>query len=351
MPGSSQGMPELPEVENSRRQFEKHAVGRRVASVVAADDDKVLVAGRASTIAACEGHLVQAARRKGKHVWLELGSDDGATSSSVCFHQGMTGAFTVRGHSADGVQYKEFAVDAAAWPPKHAKLVLTLSDGGEIAFTNSRRFGRIRIFDRALAPGEGPVAALGWDPLLERPSEQSFVDDLAARTSRRAVKSLLLDQSYIAGVGNWIGDEVLYHAGVHPATPTNALNDAARRSIYASLAAVVDTAVAANADARLFPPSWLFHFRWTKKRAGSLDFHGRSIQFCTVGGRTSAVVLERQRKRGWTAPIAPFWATPDGADEPNSAAPALAKSLAKSRGSGKRARAAVKVVARIVRRR
>ena len=272
-------MPELPEVENSRMQLEKHAVGRRIARVDAADDEKVLVAGHADTVAACDGRLVQAARRKGKHVWLELGSDDGTTvEKSVCFHQGMTGAFTVRGHSADGVEYKDFSVDSAAWPPKHAKLVLTLSDGGEIAFTNSRRFGRIRVFDRALAPGEGPVA-LGWDPLLERPSEQSFVDDLAARTSRRAIKSLLLDQSFVAGVGNWIGDEVLYHAGVHPATQTNALNDAARRRIYASLAAVVDTAVAANADARLFPPSWLFHFRWTKKRAGSRDFHGRSIKF------------------------------------------------------------------------
>lgn len=343
-------MPELPEVENSRMQLEKHAVGRRIARVDVADDEKVLVAGHADTVAACDGRLVQAARRKGKHVWLELGSDDGTTvEKSVCFHQGMTGAFTVRGHSADGVEYKDFSVDSAAWPPKHAKLVLTLSDGGEIAFTNSRRFGRIRVFDRALAPGEGPVA-LGWDPLLERPSEQSFVDDLAARTSRRAIKSLLLDQSFVAGVGNWIGDEVLYHAGVHPATPTNALNDAARRRIYASLAAVVDTAVAANADARLFPPSWLFHFRWTKKRAGSRDFHGRSIKFCTVGGRTSAVVLEQQRKSGWTARPASFWATPNSADARSSAASVLKMEEGGLR-RGKRARVAVKVAARIVRRR
>ena len=357
-------MPELPEVENSRRQLEKHALRRRIVALHPADDDKVLVDGPAEVVAACEGRSVAAVRRKGKHVWLELAAATaGESATSLCFHQGMTGAFVVRGAAEDGVEYQDFKVDAAAWPPRHTKLRLVLDDGGEVAFTNSRRFGRVRVIPRALNSGEAPVAGLGWDALTERPSEDDFVRDLTERLgeSKKAVKSLLLDQGFAAGIGNWIGDEVLYHAGVHPATPTRNLTEIARRNIYRSLAAVIDTSTAreVNACSAKFPQHWLFHYRWTKKAKGSKDCDGRAISFLSVGGRTSAVVGAQQKKSGWKELLSlraiggEAGGRAEGGVEEGAGGEAAAQRTTRSRRKRARAvgSAAVKAVAKAVRRR
>ena len=114
----------------------------------------------------------------------------------------MTGSFVVRGVAAP--VYKSFAVDETAWPPRFHKLVLELSGGGAVAFADARRFARIRL--QADPAAEAPVAELGWDALLDPPTPAAF----AAALSRRGapIKAVLLDQSFSAGVGNWVADEV-----------------------------------------------------------------------------------------------------------------------------------------------
>ena len=79
------------------------------------------------------------------------------------------------------------------------------------------------------------------------------------------MKSLLLDQSFAAGVGNWIADEVLYQAGIDPRRRASSLTDAEARRVRARLAAIVKRAVGANADDSLYPRSWLFHRRWGRR--------------------------------------------------------------------------------------
>ena len=119
-----------------------------------------------------------------------------------CFHFGMTGSFVVRGVAAP--VYKSFAVDESTWPPRFCKLELELSGGGAVAFADARRFARIRL--QADPPAEAPVSELGWDALLDPPTPEAF----AAALSRRGapIKAVLLDQSFSAGVGNWVADEV-----------------------------------------------------------------------------------------------------------------------------------------------
>lgn len=76
------------------------------------------------------------------------------------------------------------------------------------------------------------------------------------------IKSLLLDQSFSAGVGNWVADEVLYHARVHPEQRCNALSGVQVESIWKWTSEVCRVAVEANADDEKFPEDWLFRHRW-----------------------------------------------------------------------------------------
>ena len=105
------------------------------------------------------------------------------------------------------------------WPPRFVKLRLTFDDGGELAIADGRRLGRIRL--RHDPRREPPLTGLGFDALRELPPPARFHELLTARAS--PIKAVLLDQSFAAGVGNWIADEVLYQARIAPNRPARSL--------------------------------------------------------------------------------------------------------------------------------
>ena len=277
-------MPELPEVEHARQLIEQTAKGHRIVEVGCASDSVVLEGVTDSEIRqALSNRIVCAARRRGKHIWLELDK-----RPWPCFHLGMTGVF----HTADTKPFKlatNHVVNKKQWPPQFTKLHLFLSNGSELVMTNKRRLGRIRL--RQDPTGEPPISQLGFDPLLDLPSLEKFSEWLAGRSA--AIKSLLLDQSFSAGVGNWIADEVLYQAKIAPRRPANQLSNSEIKIIRLQLRHIIETAVQANADASKFPKTWLFHRRWNKNANSRLA--GHPIEFITVAGRTTAWVPELQR--------------------------------------------------------
>ena len=136
------------------------------------------------------------------------------------------------------------------------------------------------------------VASLGFDPLLDPLSPAAF----RAAVQRRAapIKAVLLDQSFAAGVGNWIADEVLYQARIDPRRRANMLSDDEVLSIRRALSTVIRTAVRVGADKSRFPKKWLFHVRWGKA-AHAVTADGHSISHATVGGRTTAWVPTLQK--------------------------------------------------------
>jgi formamidopyrimidine-DNA glycosylase len=91
-----------------------------------------------------------------------------------------------------------------------------------VAFTDARRFARIRLREDPLT--SPPIGDLGFDPLLDRLPLEEFHKRLKKR--KAPIKALLLNQSFAAGVGNWIADEVLYQAAVHPMVPAADLSPA-----------------------------------------------------------------------------------------------------------------------------
>ena len=195
-------MPELPEVETARRRAERALRGLRIAAVAVAPDPIVYHGVRPSRFAAAlRGRRVLAVRRKGKHLWMELDR-----RPWPLFHFGMTGSFEIY---RDGVPRPRF------W-----KVELAMEDGTRLAMPDPRRFGRIRLQERP--EDEHPLASLGFDPLEGLPPAREIARRLRLRGG--AVKSVLLDQSLFAGVGNWIADEALYQAAIDPRRPASSLS-------------------------------------------------------------------------------------------------------------------------------
>ena len=278
-------MPELPEVEAARRLAERTARGRTITRVVCADDRIVFEGVAPRTVRRrLEGRRVLEVRRRGKHLWLELDRPP-----HPLLHFGMAGALRTRDAKPLVLASSARAVDAA-WPPRWAKLHLAFDDGAELVMTDKRRLGRIRL--REDPAGEPPIARLGFDPLFDPPSAADFARTLRARDA--VVKGVLLDQTFAAGVGNWIADEVLYQARIDPRRPAASLTAVEARRLHGALLRIIRRAVAVDADKDRFPRSWLFHHRWGRK-AGARTAKGERIEFVVVAGRTTAFVRGVQR--------------------------------------------------------
>lgn len=225
-------------------------------------------------------------------------------------HFGMTGMLQVRGELP--VHYRETPRKVSTdWPPRFMKFVMhvepedstpsTTNVCTEIAFLDARRLGRIRLVSGS--PLESPpISNLGFDPVLSMPDLPTFSSLLLKRSC--PIKALLLDQSFSAGVGNWVADEVLYHARVHPEQRCRTLSEEQVGSVWKWTSEVCRIAVDVNADDGKFPANWLFKHRWGKGKgkkgeaAEALELPSgepATIKWVTVGGRTSAYVAELQQ--------------------------------------------------------
>ncbi len=277
-------MPELAEVEHGRRVAHEHLVGRTIIEAVVAEDPIVVDGSTSVEVSrALEGALVLDTHRRGKHLWLELDR-----RPWPLLHFGMTGAFRTRADQPLELETSGKKVDRS-WPPRFCKLRLVLDDGGEFAMTNARRLGRIRLRDDPSS--EPPISKLGYDPFLELPTAEDFDRRIGRRTA--VIKSLLLNQAFAAGVGNWIADEVLYQARLDPRRRAHQLTSSERDRLRLTIADVVHTACAVNARKDGFPKDWLFHHRWGKVE-GSKTSTGEVVEFLEIGGRTTAWAPARQ---------------------------------------------------------
>ena len=277
-------MPELPEAERARRLIENVVLDRTIARVWCDDDDIVFAGVTPRTVSRrLKGRKVVAVRRRGKQLWWELDE-----RPWPLFHLGMTGQFLT---PDDGpLRLASSPKDLRhEWPPRFAKIHLWLSDGGELVMTNARRLGRIRLQHDPLR--ETPLSKLGFDPLTDMPSKLDFVAQIRSRDA--VLKSLLLNQSFAAGVGNWIADEVLYQAKIDPRRRGTSLTQAEAGRIHAKLRAIVVRACDVDADKDQLPKSWLFHRRWGRD-ANATTADGERIEHLDIGGRTTAWVPTRQ---------------------------------------------------------
>eukprot|EP00667_Euglena_gracilis_P011114 EG_transcript_11337 len=292
-------MPELPEVEAARRLAEQYCGGKVVqgACYLPASSGRETMLDPpdgAALAAALQGKRVVGAHRRGKHLWLSF------TDTSLCLlvHFGLAGFFSLsvapagpyRRRRGDGATTpgEPGEVVAVDWPPLSTRLYLLFTDGTGIAFCDPRGFGKLRLRTDPLRTP--PISELGPDPVLDPFPLEPFRAVL--RGTKAAVKVVLMDQKRaVCGIGNWIADEVLYQAAIHPAAPAASLSDEQVASLHRAIVAVMTFAVAVNADASQFPRDWLFHYRWALGAGTAKTMpDGRPIQWINCAGRTTAFV-------------------------------------------------------------
>ncbi|KAG8998907.1 hypothetical protein FRB90_012201 [Tulasnella sp. 427] len=292
-------MPELPEVDKAAKTIKAGAKDRLIEKVDAVEDTIVFSGVDHNTFAKeLTGRKIVDVKRHGKVFWLVL---DGEGRMPV-MHFGMTGMIHIQGQDPAYYRRKPKDGETEEWPPKNTKFVLHIAASGDapatkIAFRDPRRLGRVRLC--AVPEEEPPVSELGFDPILSMLPLEEFSPLVKKRNM--PIKALLLDQSFSAGVGNWVADEVLFHSQIHPEQRASALSDAEIATLHEKIVYVCQTAVDVKADSDKFPEGWLFRHRWDKgkktKGPGLVLPDGRTatIKWITVGGRTSAVVQEVQK--------------------------------------------------------
>jgi formamidopyrimidine-DNA glycosylase len=215
-------VPELPEVETIRRQLEPEVVGSTIVGAEILDERWTRPDPPAPTERALAGRRIESAGRRGKY--LVLGLDDG---SALVMHLRMTGNLLLRPPGSAGV------ADLMETPrlgmprlyesepqARHLRVRLELDDGTELWFTDARRFGHGIV----LAPGEiEPYFAerLGVEPLSGELTAAGLAELAAGR--KAPLKSFLLNQTGVAGIGNIYADEALWRAELHPLSPAGSM--------------------------------------------------------------------------------------------------------------------------------
>ncbi|KZF22293.1 hypothetical protein L228DRAFT_247953 [Xylona heveae TC161] len=292
-------MPEIGEVARIVSYLRKYLVGRTISAVKAQDDP--IVFGKVGTSAsefkdAITGKKVIDAGQQGKYFWLTMSSPP-----HICMHFGMSG--WIKFSNDDTSYYKPTKPEENEWPPKYWKFILQLKEDPdcEVAFIDARRLGRVRLIDcdAANIRKSTPLKENGPDPVIDKDILTLEWLTKKMRSKRVPVKALLLDQANISGVGNWVGDEILYHAKIHPEQYSNTFSDAQLKQLHTSLLHICSVAVETGAESGKFPEDWLMKHRWGKgKKDKDRLPNGEKIVFLKVGGRTSAVVPSVQKKTG-----------------------------------------------------
>ncbi len=215
-------MPELPEVETVRRQLEPEARGRTIESAEILDERWTRPELPNRVEEALAGRRIEAVGRRGKYLIVEL--DDG---SSLVMHLRMTGNLLIRRAGADStIDLMEadrlgaprlYEADADA---RHLRARLVLDDGSELWFTDPRRFGHAVVLRRDELDSYF-ASRLGIEPLGGELTPQRLLEIAADR--RAPLKSFLLNQTGIAGIGNIYADEALFRAHLHPLSPAGSM--------------------------------------------------------------------------------------------------------------------------------
>ncbi|MEK6276872.1 MAG: bifunctional DNA-formamidopyrimidine glycosylase/DNA-(apurinic or apyrimidinic site) lyase [Actinomycetota bacterium] len=238
-------MPELPEVETIRRQLEPELLGRRVERLEVLDDRWSRPVAPRRLEREVSGRTIAGLRRRGKYLLMALDGGD-----TLVMHLRMTGNLLLV--DREGLVA---AVDPRVYQPasedRYLRARFRLDDGRELRFSDARRFGEALLLrdDQLDARFAGRV---GIEPLSGDFTVEALERIAAGRTV--PLKSFLLDQSGIAGVGNIYADEALFRARLHPLSPAGSMKpehlEALRSGVVEALAAGIDGGGASIDDYR-----------------------------------------------------------------------------------------------------
>jgi formamidopyrimidine-DNA glycosylase len=218
---------ELPEVEVMRRDLEKEVVGRRIKAVEVKPQKNAMRAirrhpKRKDFVDRLTGKKITKVDRKGKYVLLSLEGGD-----VLVVHFGMSGQF-IRGTKRQA-------------PPQHTHVVLEFQQGGDLRFIDPRTFGELFVSSADDLGKVKELAHIAIDPLEDTFTWPQFSDVLAQKKAK--LKPLLMDQKFIAGLGNIYSDEVLWAAGLRYDRMSDTLSSQEVRRLYRGLQEVLQDSI------------------------------------------------------------------------------------------------------------
>ena len=225
-------MPELPEVETVRRGLLPVMEGQRIdqARVNRPDLRFALPQNMAARLT---GQVVQTLRRRSKYILADLSSGE-----TLLIHLGMSGRMLI-----SGAQLGQFHHDHPA-PQKHDHVVLTMQSGARVTFNDPRRFGAMDLMPTARWQAHKLLADLGPEPLGNAFNEAYLAQRLANRAT--PIKSALLDQKIVSGLGNIYVCEVLHRAGIAPTRLAGDLTERQAASLVPLIRSVLSEAIEAG---------------------------------------------------------------------------------------------------------
>ena len=259
-------MPELPEVNTFQRYFDQTALGQKIEQAQVHDDKIIRNMDGRSFAEALAGRTFTGSYRRGKYLFGNL--DNGA---HVQLHFGMTG----------DLKYYEAPEDQ----PKHERFVFLFENGYKLGFDCPRKFARIVYVEDLQQYIEDKQ--LGEDAL------QISLDDFLAQAEgkKSTLKGFLLNQKYLAGMGNLYVDEVCYQTRIHPASRVHAMPQEALERIHSKMQEVLQYAVEHNAYYKAYPKDWLW--KWRDEEARAPD--GTPVSIAKIGGRTTYYFVGYQK--------------------------------------------------------
>jgi formamidopyrimidine-DNA glycosylase len=252
-------MPELPEVEIFTRYLNATSLHRRITGVETRNSYVVKGICARDLARRLQGRRFQSTLRHGKHLFVRV-----ADALWLRMHFGMTGSLRYFKNQRR--------------PSPHRRVVFSLENGYRLAFEDQRMFGEVGLIEnlneflkkRALGPDALDISLSQFRKIFGK--------------HRGAVKSILLNQKLIAGIGNIYADEILFHVRIHPATQASALKGRIIRKLFRATRYVLEKAIAAKADVDRMPKSWLLPRRG---KGGKCPRCGRELKSATIGGRTA----------------------------------------------------------------
>lgn len=260
-------MPELPEVENYKIYIDSTALHQRI---VAMDcrDSRLLKQPQSDF----ETHLIDQEFKKtyrlGKYLFIETTGE-----KIVVMHFGMTGR----------PNYYKSEDDR----PKFGHIQLTFENGYHFAFENKRKFGWWDLADS--------IEEFKTEHQLSDDARNLKLEDFKSSLDNRKtdIKKILMDQSVAAGVGNWMADEILYQAKMHPTKKVEDMTAEDIERVFNAMKTVIEVAIKNDAHYSDFPEHFLMHFR----KEGATCFHtGAEMKKIKVGGRTTYFSPEWQEQ-------------------------------------------------------
>ncbi|MGV9197775.1 MAG: Fpg/Nei family DNA glycosylase [Promethearchaeia archaeon] len=261
-------MPELPDVESFRNHFDQTSLNK-VVKEITIQDDYILKMDKDKFLTSIKGKTFHSSRRHGKYLFINLGG------SYLLLHFGMSG----------NLQYYEYTEEE----PEYSKIIFQFEKGHYLSIISVRKLGKVKIVDNP----EKYIKENQLGPDALRISKEQFMEVM--KQKRSYLKTALMDQETICGIGNIYSDEILFQSGMHPKKKINKLSDSQLEILYNNTHSVLKTAIERLITEQELPETFLIPHRDKREKCPQC---GAKIKRLKVSSRHGYYCPRCQKKKG-----------------------------------------------------